>query len=107
LPIINLIITVALSVGGVLAYKQGMAKTANEIQQRVINALNEEINTLKDRINSLEKETKKLRGFIATIKVLLKQRSLSLTIDGDTVILHDEKSNSSIVNVGEEEQKGS
>ena len=36
LSLINLLITLCLLVGGVAAYRHGFARTANEVQERVI-----------------------------------------------------------------------
>lgn len=103
LSVINLIITITVACGGIMAYRHGFAKAAGEIQERVINALNSELASMKDRITELESANKKLRGFMRTITLLLKKHNLSLTIDGDTVILHDDKSNSSIMSVNGED----
>lgn len=53
LSLINLIITLCLMVGGVAAYRHGFTRTANEVQERVINALQSEIQSLHDRIAAL------------------------------------------------------
>jgi len=103
LSLINLLITLAISIGGIMAYRHSFSKATADIQERVINALNSEIGAMKERITELERETKKLRGIIATIRALLKKQNLSLTIEGDTVILHDEKSNSSIMSMNSED----
>ena len=60
LSLINLIITLCLMVGGVAAYRHGFTRTANEVQERVINALQSEIQSLHDRIAALEKENTRL-----------------------------------------------
>jgi FtsZ-binding cell division protein ZapB len=94
----------ALTLGSIVAFKIGITKTANEVQERVINALNVEINTLKARIDDLERENSatreammilqrenwKLQQTLGIIKAALKKRGWSFTIDGDVVRVKDE-----------------
>ncbi len=89
LSLLNLIISIALVVGGFVAYKHGFARTANEVQERVIHALESEIQALHDRISALEQENTRLNQTITTICSALKQRGIHVTIDGDIVHLHD------------------
>lgn len=56
LTILNLVATFGLIVGGLLAYHHGFARTATEVQERVIRLLQSEIGALQDRIDALEKE---------------------------------------------------
>ncbi len=89
LSLINLIITLCLMVGGIAAYRHGFTRTANEVQERVINALQSEIQSLHDRIEALEKENTRLNYTLTTICSALKQRGIHVTIDGDIVSIQD------------------
>ena len=89
LSVLNLLITVSLVVGGMLAYHHGFARTVNEVQERVIRALQSEIGALQDRIVALEKENTRLSQVIMTIRTSLKRRGLHITIDGELVSIHD------------------
>lgn len=89
LGIINLVVTIGLVIGGLLAYQHGFARTANEVQERVIHALQSEIGALQDRILALEKENTRLNQVIMTIRMSLKRRGLHITIDGELVSIHD------------------
>src|SRR5882724_5598178 len=43
LSIFSVVLTIASAIGGFYAFKNGLSRTANEVQERVINALHEEI----------------------------------------------------------------
>ena len=89
LSILNLVITLSLMIGGLLAYHHGFTRTANEVQERVIHLLQSEIGALQDRISALEKENTRLNHIITTIRASLKRRGLHITIDGELVSIHD------------------
>lgn len=89
LSIFNLVLCVGLAIGGLAAFRNGFARTANEVQERVINALESEINALKDRLGELEKENARLTHVIATIRTALRRRGLFVTIDGELVSIRD------------------
>ena len=74
LTILNLVATFGLIVGGLLAYHHGFARTATEVQERVIRLLQSEIGALQDRIDALEKENTRLSQVIMTIRAYAKQR---------------------------------
>lgn len=95
LSLLNLFITICLVIGGVVAYYHGFARTANEVQERVINALQSEIQTLHDRIAALEQENARLSYIVTTLCSALKQLGIHITIDGDTVSIHDLNGNGS------------
>jgi cell division protein FtsB len=76
-------------VGGIVAYRHGFTRTANEVQERVINALQSEIQALHDRIAALEKENTRLSYTLTTMCKALKQRGIHVTIDGDIVSIQD------------------
>ena len=89
LSLINLIITLCLTIGAVVAYRYGFTKTANEVQERVIHALQSEIQSLHDRIAALEKENTRLSYTLTTMCQALKQRGIHVTIDGDIISIQD------------------
>ena len=88
LTILNLSMTLCLLIGGIVAYRHGFARTANEVQERVIHALQSEIQALHDRIAALEQENTRLNYTINTICTSLKQRGIHVTIDGDIISIH-------------------
>lgn len=89
ITILNLCVTLGLTAGCVIAFRYGFTRTAQEIQDRVIKALQSEIGSLQDRIVALEKENTRLSHVIMTIRAALKRRGLHITIDGDLVSIHD------------------
>ncbi|GAC1568812.1 MAG: hypothetical protein NVS3B14_19600 [Ktedonobacteraceae bacterium] len=90
LTILNLVATFGLIVGGLLAYHHGFARTASEVQERVIHLLQSEIGALQDRIGALEKENTRLSHVIMTIRASLKRRGLHISIDGELVSIQDQ-----------------
>jgi hypothetical protein len=87
--LLNLLISSFLVIGGFIAYRHGFARTVNEVQERVINALQNELQTLQDRIKALEQGNRRLEHIIATICSALKARGIHITIDGSMVSIHD------------------
>ena len=90
LSILNLVLLIATTLGGILAFRHGFTRTANEVQERVIAALNSELAALASRIESMEKENIRLHQIIATICAALKRRGIAVTIQGDMVNIHDQ-----------------
>src|SRR5947199_10864540 len=89
LSIVNLVLLIATTLGGILAFRHGFTRTANEVQERVIAALNSELAALASRVESMEKENVRLHQIIATICAALKRRGIAVTIQGDMVNIRD------------------
>lgn len=89
LSILNLVFCIGLAVGGFAAFRHGFTRTANEVQERVIHALESEINALKDRLGELEKENARLTHIIATIRTAMRRRGLFVSVDGELVSIRD------------------
>src|SRR5260370_33839416 len=94
LSIFSLFTTICLLIGGIVAERYGIARTANEVQELVINALQSEIAALHERIETLEKENTRLSQTISLICLALKQWGMHVTIDGNMISLHDTSGNS-------------
>ncbi len=90
-PVFNTILILCASLGALWAYRNGIAKTLNEVQDRVINALKNEIEACKDRLDRVEKENERLNQLLSTIRSALRQRGLYITIDGEMVSIHDQQ----------------
>jgi hypothetical protein len=84
------VLAIATVIGGIMAYRHGFTKTANEVQERVIHALQTELTTLQDRLTELEKANTRLHQVIATICSALKKRGIAVTIEGDMVNISDQ-----------------
>ena len=89
LTFFNVLMTFGLLIGGFVAYRRGFAQTANEVQERVINALQHEIQTLHDRIGVLEQENTRLDQAISVICSSLRRRGIHITVEGDVVSIRD------------------
>ncbi len=98
LTLLNFLITLCLIVGGFVAYRQGFEKTANEVQERVITALQSEIHALQDRVIALEKENVQLNHVLNTVCASLSRRGIQVKVDGDTVSIHDHLDGSCVSN---------
>src|SRR5438128_6377287 len=90
LSILNLVLAIATVIGGIMAYRHGFTRTANEVQERVIHALTSELEALTHRIESMEQENIRLHQIISTICSALKQRGIAVTIQGDMVNISDQ-----------------
>ncbi|HEX4207876.1 MAG TPA: hypothetical protein VHZ51_27490 [Ktedonobacteraceae bacterium] len=89
ISIFSMILTVAGIIGGVLVFKSGISRTAYEVQERVINAMQSEIAVLRSRLEDLENENKRLDQVIYTLCEALKKRGLIVTIEGHIVTVSD------------------
>lgn len=66
-----------------------------QIQDQTIEALQQQINAIKDKQDSLSRENEHLRYIIETISKSLKQKGILITIDGEMVTLTDAHGSSS------------
>ena len=103
LSIFSILLTICGILGGIVAFRNGFTRTANEIQERVINALESELAQLRQRLDDLKDENTRLKHTIATICSALKSRGLAVTIDGDMVSIRD-SSGSTTTRIQESEQ---
>jgi hypothetical protein len=92
-------ITLLLTVGGFFVLRQGYAKQAAEVEDRVIKALNVEIATQERKIKALEKDLDRLRRILDTIRNILNRRGWKITIDGEIVTLEDNTGKSNITRI--------
>lgn len=91
MPLVNLAFLIFLAIGGFVAYRVGFARTTEEVQERVINALNVELSMLRDRVLATEKENARLSQILLIITTALKKWGLSVSIDGELVSITDTK----------------
>lgn len=89
LSIINTFLTIASIIGGYWAFKTGLNRTASEVQEHVINAMEQEITVLRSRLEDLETENKRLEQVLYTLCEALKKRGLIVTIEGGIVTVSD------------------
>ncbi|GAC1363793.1 MAG: hypothetical protein NVS2B12_20220 [Ktedonobacteraceae bacterium] len=104
LSIFSILLTICGILGGVVAFRNGFTRTANEIQERVINALESELGHLHQRLDDLKEENTRLKLTIDTICAALKSRGLAVTIEGDMVSIRDGLGGSTTTRIQESEQ---
>ncbi|MBV9688125.1 MAG: hypothetical protein JO202_00270, partial [Ktedonobacteraceae bacterium] len=74
--IVSIVLALATLFGGIFAFRSGFVHTANQVQERVINALQSEIDAIRARMDDLERENTRLRHTIETICMALKTRGI-------------------------------
>lgn len=89
LPLLSIILTLCAVVGGFFAFKKGYSQEAGAIQERVIEALKDEVKALKSKIESLETERSTQDRVLSTIRYALKQYGMRIVISGDFVTVRD------------------
>jgi hypothetical protein len=89
LSYLNIILTIGLVFGGVLAFRRGFFKEVDERQKGLIGTLKDEVDTLRGKVDDLEKERATQDRVIATIRYALRQYNLKITIAGGYVTLDD------------------
>jgi hypothetical protein len=92
LPVLSIVVSLCLVIGGFFAFRTGYNKTASEIQEKVIEALKAQNEAQEVQIKTCEKEISRLKRVVATIQYALKRRGLRIEIDGDTITLIDDQS---------------
>ena len=104
LSIFSILLTICSILGGIVAFRNGFTRTANDIQERVINALESELSQLRQRLDDLKEENTRLKQTIDTICAALKSRGLAVTVEGDMVSIRD-SSGSTTTRIQESEQE--
>jgi hypothetical protein len=89
LPVLNIVLVIALAVGGLIAFRRGYSKEIGEIQERTVTALKEEVAVLRAKVDDLVAERAVQDKTIATIRYALKEYGLRVLISGDFVTLQD------------------
>ena len=94
LPVLNIVLAIGLVVGGIFAWRKGYSKEAGEAQERLIDALEKEVAVVRREVDDLKRERSTQDNVIKTIRYLLKQYGLKVTIGpGDVVTIDDSTGN--------------
>lgn len=91
LPWIAYAFPAVITIAGILAYRQSAAKSADEIQKRVIEALKLENEELAKRVKRCEEEAENLRERFETLQTVLKSRGITVHVDGQIVTIQDDQ----------------
>ncbi len=86
-----IIVTLIIGVAGYAIIRGGQTRTVSEVQERVINALKGENESLARRVQTCMEEVAKLRRTLDTIRFVLRQRGLRVEVDGQYLTLIDEQ----------------
>lgn len=96
LPILSIIISVMVVVGGYWAFRQGFFKQSSEIQDQTINALNTRVQILEgqikddaEKIKRLTEELTQSKRLMSAVRHALARRGLHIEVDEDYVTLVD------------------
>ena len=105
LTILNLVLTVALAIGGFIALKSGYSRQASEAQRNAIDAMEKEINTLKGQVSELRSDNRHYQLILDIIIESLKKRGLILTIEKTSITIEDQSAHTTHITRIEEESK--
>lgn len=98
LTLANLIILVGGGIGGFLSLRSSLAKSKDEIKERVLNDLSKENEILRNRVQRLEAENKRQAKLIQLLVTTLKKtHGIELDIEEDVVTLRSPNGNVSRV----------
>ena len=89
LPVLQFILMLAALAGGVLVFKSTKRATIVQVQSDTITALQQQIDALKARQESLEKENEHLKYLSETTVAALKQKGIVITVEGEMVTIED------------------
>lgn len=82
LPYLNLVLVVALSIGGIMAMRAGYFQQSGAAQERAITALQATTDTQEKQIIRLKQEN-------VAMRMAFKQLGMEIEFDGDIVTLID------------------
>lgn len=92
--ILNTVLILAAIFTGFLAVHNARKNTNDGLRDDTIRILNQKIAAVESRIKDLERENDTQKYIIETIKAALKQKGWLVSIDGDLVMITDEKGRS-------------
>src|SRR5215469_18053716 len=95
LPILSIIVSLCVVIGGYFAFRSGYSRTATEIQEKVIAALQAQNDSQEMQIKAFEKEITRLKRVVATIQLAIKRRGLQIEINGESITIIDSQSRGS------------
>ena len=83
LSILNFLLVIGATAGGIASFRHGFAKTAQEVQAHVIEALKFELEALYAKIATLESDHEKLQSIYDKLIESLERQGIYVTIQGD------------------------
>ena len=92
LPLVSIIISLFVLIGGVAAYRHGYSSTTIESQSKTIEALEARVKTLEDQAEADKREIARLRRLFIGVNIALKEHGLSVETEDDAIILINNQS---------------
>jgi len=89
ITILNIVLSAATILGGVGAYKFGFHRAVSEVQERVISALETELNEIRTQLADVKKENIRLNHTLDTIIAALAKNGTYITISGDMITIEN------------------
>jgi 5-bromo-4-chloroindolyl phosphate hydrolysis protein len=100
--LINLAVVLLSIVAGFYVFKKSVIRETNlihtqtaEAQESAINAMREEIITLKTKLEEAKVEIKRLNNLLQTIAIVARTKGFTIEIDDEIVHVRDDHGNSS------------
>ena len=100
--VINLSVILLSIIAGFYVFKKSIVRETNlihaqtaEAQESAINAMREEIITLKAKLEEARAEFKRLNSLLQTIAIVARTRGFTIEIDDEIVHVRDDHGNSS------------
>ena len=91
-PYLEAVLVLCILVGGFFGIRNGRQTQLTTFQEKTIQAQNDRIKVLEDKISDLEKQNVKQQYVIDTITSGLKQRGLVISVDGELYPIADKSS---------------
>jgi hypothetical protein len=89
LIVLTSFLTIAGTISTLYAFQRGKKVETVRIQNEVIIALQQQVDVIKEDLNSLRTENTRLKTIIETIQLAFKKQGISITIDGEIVIISE------------------
>lgn len=89
LPVISLIISICLAIGGVVAFRSGYGQRTSEEQEKTISALQVQIEILEKQNVQQQQRLDHQEFELQAMRDALKDEGIFITIDGEKITIKD------------------
>jgi len=94
ISLLNIAISIFIAIGGLAAFRYGFKRTISEVQERVINALETELNDIRVQLTEVRAENIRLNHTLNTIIDALAKSGIYITIQGDMINIENSRDGS-------------
>ncbi len=102
--VINAILSIAIILGGIAAFRFSFKRTVAEVQERVINALETELNDIRAQLTEVKMENIRLNQTIDAICRALAKSGVYITIQGDIITIENKDGSIHVTRITETEE---